>query len=345
MIQSIKLVNFRSFVDKYIENFEEKNFIVGPNGKGKTNILEAISLLGNNSIIWLSFDFLVRNGEDFFFIEVVDSNIWTLSLYYSKETKKKEYKINGKKNSKKKFIQTSYSCVIFSPIVMNMMYLSPSLRRNFLDTAVKSSFPEYEAITKEYKKILKNRNLVLKAIAEKKAQKSEIEYFDTKFIEIAESMYQYRYKYLHFLEKKIESTKEYFSKTIDSLSFFYQTKVDPENIWASIKSYLEKNKKRDIILGKTHIWPHIDDFVIQADKEDISYFASRGEMKSVIIYLKLLEGIFIEKHIGKKPILIIDDLLSELDWIHKDNLLSKISYYQTFISNIEPEIHTHYITI
>ena len=123
------------------------------------------------------------------------------------------------------------------------------------------------------------------------------------------------------------------------------SKISENSVWEYIKNYLTKYLDRDIILWKTSIWPHIDDFDIKLDWVSLSKFASRWEIKSVIIYLKLLEWIFIEKKTWRKPILIIDDLLSELDDNHKNILLSKIVYYQSFISNIIEEENSFYIKI
>ncbi|MDD3145033.1 MAG: DNA replication and repair protein RecF [Candidatus Gracilibacteria bacterium] len=345
MIKELKLVNFRNFSEKIISNFEIENFIIGENGKGKTNILEAISQLGNNSITKLNLDDLVKMGEDYFFIEVKDDNENKYSFYYSKKDKKRNFLINNKKSTKKEFHQNTHSCVIFSPIMMNMIYLSPSLRRDFLDDTLKSSYSEYENLLKNYRKILKNRNSILKAIHEKRVSEKEIEFWDKKFIDVSSEIYNYRFKFINFLQESIVNTKEYFAGKVEKIEFIYKTKIDKENIAQSIKEYLEKNFKRDIILGKTHIGPHVDDFEIKTDDLSLIHFASRGETKSIIIYLKLLEGIFIEKKTNRKPILIIDDLLSELDENHKDMLLKKINYYQTFISNIYMQDNTFYIKL
>ncbi|MDD3794080.1 MAG: DNA replication and repair protein RecF [Candidatus Gracilibacteria bacterium] len=345
MIKELKLINFRNFKEKIINNFEIENFIIGENGRGKTNILEALSQLGNNSITKLSLDDLVALGEDYFFIEIKNEDDNKYSFYYSKKEKKKNYMINNKKTTKKEFIDFSHSCVIFSPIVMNMFYLSPSLRRDFLDETLKSSYKEYEKLLKDYKKILKSRNSTLKAIGEKKVNESEINFWNNKFVEIASEIYKYRFKFINFLQESIINTTPYFSGKVENVVFEYKTKIDKENIKDSIKNYLNKNFKRDTILGKTHIGPHVDDFEVKIDGVSLIHYASRGETKSVIIYLKLLEGIFIEKKTGKKPILIIDDLLSELDSEHKNMLLKKINYYQTFISNIYEEKNTFYIKI
>lgn len=345
MIKELKLVNFRNFKEKIINNFEIENFIIWENWKWKTNILEALSQLWNNSITKLNLDDLVKMWEDYFFIEIKDEKDNKYSFYYSKTDNKKNYLINNKKSSRKEFREFAHSCVIFSPIMMNMVYLSPTLRRDFLDDTLKSSYHDYEKLLKDYKKILKSRNSTLKAIHDNKVKENEIDFWNNKFIDISCEIYKYRFKFIKFLEESIINTKEYFGSKIENITFEYKTKIDRDDIENSIKKYLEKNFKRDIVLWRTHIWPHVDDFEIKTDWVSLIHYASRWETKSIIIYLKLLEGIFIEKKTGKKPILIIDDLISELDESHKDMLLKKINYYQTFISNIYEQENTFYIKI
>lgn len=322
-----------------------ENFIIWENWKWKTNILEALSILWNNSVTKLNIEDLVKKWEDYFFVEILNKRWSKYAIHYSKKDKKKSYLVNNKKVAKKKFIENSHLSVIFSPMVMNMMYLSPSLRRDFIDETLKSSYIEYDELIKSYKKILKSRNSTLKAIKENRAKKEDIKFWDKKFIEISSEIYKKRIKFINFLEESIINTKEYFSWKIEKIDFIYKTKVDFDDIGKSITNYLEKNIDRDIILWKTAIWPHVDDFDIIVDDISVVHFASRWEVKSIIIYLKLLEWIFIEKKKWKKPILIIDDLLSELDENHKDMLLKKIGYYQVFISNIYEEEWTNYIKI
>ena len=345
MIKELKLVNFRNFWEKIIDNFQLENFIVWENGKWKTNILEALSILWNNSITKLNLEDMVKMWEDYFFIEAKDEKNNKYSFYYSKEWKKRSYMVNNKKTIKKTFVNFAHSCVIFSPIMMNMMYLSPSLRRDFIDEALKSSYPEYDSILKDYKKIIRSRNSTLKAINNNKATQKDITFWNEKFIENSIEIYKYRYKFIKFLQESIINTKEYFLWKIENITFEYITKVNKNDIESSIRDYLEKNIERDIIIWRTSIWPHIDDFEVRVDNINLINFASRWETKSIIIYLKLLEWIFIEKKTSKKPILIIDDLLSELDQNHKDMLLNKITYYQTFISNITEEKNTFYIRL
>ena len=338
MIKTLRLVNFRNFEILKLDSLNKENFIIWENWKWKTNILESISLLSNNSITWLSFDELVKKWEDYFFIEYTTVDWNKISFSYTKEKKKKQFMLNNNKITKKKFNQVTNKCVIFSPIIMNMMYLSPNLRRNFLDELLKNSFDEYEKIMINYKKIIKHRNKTLKSIMLWKCSRNDIKFWNEKFVEEATKMYKYRFKIVIFLKTSIENTKEFFSWKIENIEFVYNTKVSEDNTSQDLINYLNKNLERDIIMWRTPIWPHVDDFDILVDTMPLSHFASRWETKSIILWLKLLEWIFIEKMTWKKPILLIDDLLSELDNSHKNMLLKKIEYYQTFISSItKPE--------
>ena len=335
MITSLTLKNFRNFKERSFHFELEKTFIIWENGIWKTNILEALSLLTHNSITWIDFEKLVNNWEEVFFISCDDDEWNTVSISFDQKEKKKTYIINGKKTSKRKLWEVFTKSVTFSPIIMNLMYLSPSLRRDFIDNILTNSYPEYEKLLKEYKKILKHRNKLLKNIRENKSSRDEIIFWNTQFIEKACELYQFRFIIVWFLEKHIKSAKEYFRGKIDDISFIYQHKIQKDDREGSIKKYLDENFERDIILGNTHIGPHIDDFDIEVNSVKLIDFASRWETKSIIIWLKLLETAFIENITKKKPILLIDDLLSELDEDHKLMLVNKIKYYQTFITSIE----------
>lgn len=334
MIKELKLVDFRNFESKKIQDFWEKNFIIWENGKWKTNILEALSLLWNNSIGNISIENLVQKNKKTFYIEYLDDQVGSVGISFDWEKKKKNYRINNKNVSKKKFLEATYKCVIFSPQEMNLMYLSPSLRREFLDKILINSYPEYSDLLKEYKKIVTSRNKFLKSIAEWKSRTEDLTFWNEKFISLAEKIYDYRFPLVNYFSSHVHTAQEYFSWKIENVEFQYISKVHQKNISQDIKEYLDKNISRDIILWKTAIWPHVDDFNILVDGVNITQYASRWETKSVIIWLKMLETVYVEKRDNKKPILLIDDLMSELDESHKKMLTKKIKYYQTFISSI-----------
>lgn len=354
MIKKLKLVNFRNFQNREFFFSEWKNYIIWENGKWKTNILEALSLLTWNSIIWISFENLVKSEENFFHMEIENFRESNLVIFYDKQNNKKKYSINKKSTTKKKFSEISLKSVIFSPTTMNMFFLWPNLRREFLDNILLSSFPEYEKILKDYKKSLLNRNKVLKNISLEKSKISEIKFWDEDFIKHCIKVYEYREKIITFLKNNSQKLISSFNWKIEKIDFNYISKVEKlniishplgalfntkESIEQDIKKYLQENLQKDIILKTTSIWPHRDDFNLLINWNiNLSDFASRWETKTTILELKNLEIQFIEQQTKRKPILIIDDLLSELDEKHKDIFINSIEWYQTFISGIRLEV-------
>ena len=336
MITALHLNNFRNFSKQSFEFESEKNFIVWPNGQGKTNILEAISLLGNHAFTQIEFDNLVLDDQDFFHIECIYEDGNSVAISYDKKTKRKKYFTGKKSVNKKTFLNHTHSCCVFDPMSMNIMYLSPSLRRQFIDQAIMNAYDEYDHILKQYSKILKQRNAMLKSISQGHAQKNDITFWNTQFIELASQIYTYRETFITFLKQNISSAEIYFWNKVNKIELTYVSKINSlDSAKQEIQTYLEKNIDRDITLGKTPIGPHVDDIDILVDEKSIIQYASRWETKSVILWLKLLEAVFIEKKKNKKPIIIIDDLLSELDNDHKNLYTQKIKYYQTIISSIE----------
>lgn len=335
MIKSLKLKNFRNFSS--IEFFfdDKKNFIIWENGKWKTNILEAISILTTNNLLKIDYENLVQTWENNFFIEATFWDNNKISLAYDKQLNKRIYSLNGKKITKSKLSDISQKTVRFLPITMNMFYLSPSLRRNFLDEILEASYPEYSKYYTRYENIIKNRNKILKNIREWKSKENELDFWNKQFIKACFYIYNYRFEIVDFLSENIKISKSHFWEKIQKINFIYKTKVDRNNLEQSIRNYLEKNKSRDIILANTSIWAHIDDFNILLDTLSIKDFASRWETKSIILDLKKLEVEFIENHIKTKVILLIDDLFSELDFFHQENILKDFNSNQTIISSIQ----------
>lgn len=336
MIQSITLKCFRNFSKKEIFFSKDLNFIYGENGFGKSNCIDACCLLLGSELFWIDFDSLVQKGQEVFFIELKDikGNIYALS--YNRSEKKKKIFFNGKITTKQKLLTESPAYVVFHPFLLNLMYLSPTLRREYLDDIITKVFPSYESLQKRYKLILRNRNKLLVAISEWKGKREEIDFWNSQFIEAASKIYDFRYHLIDFLRNHIGEFINFFQGKVQEIEFVYKTKVDEREREVSMKNYLEKNFERDIILWVTHIGPHVDDFDILLDGVSLTSFASRGETKSLILWLKILETRYIEENTSKKPVLFIDDFLSEIDDTHKKVVLDTFASYQTIITSISP---------
>lgn len=337
MLKKLKIINYRSIenMDLY---FEKTTNIIWNNGSGKTNILSAILMLFQNNIQWFWVDDILKFWSDHIFIQwefIWKNKIhWVLSYSYDAKEEKKIFLLNGKKVTKKILFENILKTSYFSPMSMNLFYLWPKYRRDFLDSLLGSLFSDYNLLLKNYEKIVKSRNKVLKNIQEKQSEPKEIDFWNNSFIKEAKKIYEYRIQLNSFLETHIGKAQDIFKWKNITVSYQYITKTDLNNIEKSISEYLEKNFQRDIILGKTHIWPHIDDFDIYINNKSISHFASRWEIKSIIIQLKLLEIEYIKLHSGQSPLVLIDDLSSELDEIHIDLILKKLKGLQIIFTSI-----------
>ena len=334
MISSIYLKNFRNFSQKEISLLPGKNIIIWKNGHGKSNILEALSLPAS-PLVESKSEYLIKRKSDVLHISYVLS-YGNQAFSYSLKEKRKKYLIEGTSTTKNKFTANYPLVVSFHPLIMNMMYLGPNERRSFLDSTLSQSFPLYASILQKYKKILSSRNKLLKNISEWKSDISELRFWNNEFIESSTQIYSYRKIFVEFISENIKELEKYFLIDNTHIHFSYITKTDifdPEN---DIKSYIEKNTQKEILLRKTLRGPHLDDFDIFVENTPLVHYASRGEVKSSILWLKFLESHFIQKHNAQRPLLfLIDDLLSELDSEHRDIIWAHIWERQSVISSIE----------
>lgn len=336
MIQKLTLRNFRNFSHKEISFCEWKNIIIGENGKGKSNILEALCLASNNSIAESTPHFLLQKQCDFFHIHYTLSH-GNISLYYDGETKRKKLSLENKATTQKKIDQSLPHIVSFHPMKMNLMYLGPSSRRDFLDEILIKTFPEYKKILQGYNTVLRNRNKILKNIAAGKSQLSELDFWNQKYLSGAELVYKHRNQIVEYFQKHIHTLEKYFFGKVSEISFSYISKTPAlSESLPYLKNYIQENTQKEILLWKTLRGPHLDDFDIIVDGVPLVHYASRGEVKSSILWLMFLETDFIEHFWEKKnTIFLLDDILSELDAKHRDKLWDYIWDRQCIVTSIE----------
>lgn len=336
MLQNIKIKNFRSIKEKEISFSKTHTNISWNNWAWKTNILQAILFVFWNNIQKLKTNDLIKIGEKNMYIECDFLKDWLqqkVSFWFSNN--KKSYFLNWKKKSKNIIKNETQKLCFFGPTDMNLFYLWPKYKRDFLNNILWNTFLEYNKIYKEYEIVLKNRNKTLKNIFLEKSKENEINIWDEKFITLREKIYNYIFNIISFFQNNIDSIWDIFIKN-NKYNFIYKTKVKKESIKEDIRKYLKENIKRDIILQKTHIWPHIDDFDIEINWNSILNFASRWELKSVILELKKIELEYIQKITAIHPILLIDDIKSELDEKHINLICNKFKNYQVISTSIIP---------
>ncbi|OIP54676.1 hypothetical protein AUK10_00480 [Candidatus Gracilibacteria bacterium CG2_30_37_12] len=336
MLTSIALDSFKNHTNRSFD-WGMRNIITGPNGSGKTNILEAMYLFVNT---------LPPQERVFLQLIPTDSGILSIEGTFIKNNLPYTGRIGYTKGEGKvHFLSQQASvtrsrhreiiplrAILFTPMEMNILYLGPSLRRDFLDEAILIAHPEFAKIKREYNLALKNRNRLLKQIREGIATRETLNLWDSLFIERAKVYYMYRKKLLDFIQAHLTSVEKLLEEKY-SLTFKYTTKIDFERIESSMLQYLRENRERDIITGHTYIGPHLDDFqcVISGDIPSSDYL-SRGENKTILIGLKFILIDFIEEVSQKETILLLDDLFSELDSEHIASILTYADNRQLFIT-------------
>lgn len=349
MLNNLSLYNFKNHKEIELE-FGFFNLIVWQNGSGKTNILESIYLLLNSHVYGgHKINRLVNFfGENLFTSWAINDSDWMtkeFKITFDSSSSRTSYIYNKTKVTKPRYIDSlKHTAVFFSPAEINIMYLGPSMRRDFLDEVCLLFDPTFLKIKTDYSKILRNRNKLLKNINEWKALKSDLKFWNDAFISKATAYYIHRKRFLDFIKEKITRIEDILGNKY-SLQFEYISKVDFSDIEGSIRSYIEKNVDRDIIIGHTYIWPHLDDFefLVQFWNKhyNTSEFLSRWENKSILIWLKFLQiDFYLQKH-SENVVILLDDIFSELDDEHIATVLDFSKSFQTFISAQNLPIFLH----
>ena len=333
ILRSLRLRDFRNFEERVFHFESGKNLIIWNNWVWKTNVLEALALpqsylVEGNPLYHLS------RWKNISSIQY-DFDREHLLYTYTKSENKKRYFSEKKIISKKKF-QTHYPHIIsFYPQMMDLLYGSPSERRNFLDTLLCQSFPEYAHLLQHYKKVLTSRNKILARIYEWKSQASELQFWDTQYLELSISIYTYRDKIVSYIKNHITELIIYFFGKVEYIDFQYISKTPETQRWDYLTSYIKEHHEKEVYQRKTLRGPHLDDFMIVVDDIPIEHFASRWEIKSILLWFTFLWGNFIQDCSVKKDILfLIDDIFSELDTLHLDMIYSYIWTRQCIISSI-----------
>lgn len=350
---SLELEKYRNY-NRFAISFEREDdisYIIGPNAQGKTNILEAIYLLAltksfrtskqSDLILWENEYCRVKGVFE------TKGEKLTLEAFYGKSPHPlRSFKKNDVKVGSVNFIGNC-QIVFFHPEDLNMLYLGPDLRRRHLDILNVQINSRYYSALRAYKRVLEQRNSLLKRIKEGFAASDEINVWNEQLAEAGSIIISERAKTIEFLNKGINSKYIGISEKPEEISIEYKTifenpdsccglpagkSAGTENIKAEFVKLLEANLNSDLRREYTCVGPHRDDFIIKLRQKPLNEHASRGEYRSVLLSLKLLEMDFYEQSTGEKPILLLDDVFSELDPSRQDALLNSIKDCQTILT-------------
>lgn len=218
------------------------------------------------------------------------------------------------------------------------------MRRDEFDLVLSQAYAQFGQVRRDYDLTMRQRNTLLKRIREGDSRPSELEFWDTKFAELADTYRLYRKKLSDFLVETIGNFPSVYRQ--EKIAFFYQdsirAQIDPTlDIREGIVDYLQKNRERDILTGHTHIGPHRDDwgFLRQdgaIDPLPAQNYLSRGEMKMLLLAFKMVEADFLAKTLDLSVIVLIDDIFAELDEHNSEVFLDSLRQYQVILTSQKP---------
>lgn len=339
-LKSLNIVNFKNF-DSIDFVFSSKiNCLVGENGVGKTNILDAIHYLSFCKSYFNLIDYQnINHKASFFMLEgVFDKNERQEEVYCGlKQGQKKIIKKNSKTYSKLSDHIGQYPLVIISPYDRDLILDRSDTRRKFMDNVIGQSDKKYLSDLIAYNRTLSQRNALLKYFVQNhRFDAMSLAVYDEQLIEYGKKIHKKRKAFVHEFLPVFLNHHQTISKGKETVNIEYQSHLNEENFTEVLKDNLQKDK----ILQYTSAGIHRDDLVFLIQKYPVKKFGSQGQQKSFTTSLKLAQFDFIKKQLGIKPILLLDDIFDKLD----ENRVSQLIYMvnedhfgQIFISDTHPE--------
>lgn len=330
-IKSVEGKNFRNYRALSIELDKGINLLYGDNAQGKTNILEIIYICSTSRSHRGSKDKeLILFGEE-------EAHL-RLFVYKRKDLHKIDihYKRNGKKGIaidgvpvKKASEMFGYlNVVMFSPDDLAVVKNGPAERRRFLDKEICQIDPVYMDDLGRYNKILDQRNRLLKEIPFRSSLLDTLDVWDEQLVNYGNRITEKRKEFIKNTGALCRDIHENLTSGKEIMELEYEENVSPENFMDKLK----ESRERDIHTSQTNKGPHRDDFCIKANNIDLRTFGSQGQQRSAAVSLKLSEIEMIKNKTGEDPVLLLDDVLSELDGSRQESLLKEITNIQTVIT-------------
>ena len=332
-IKRLQMLNYRNYNALDIKLCPDVNVFMGDNAQGKTNILEAIYYCAFAKSHRTSKDkeLINWNGEHAFISvdvgrERLDKRI-DISIL---KDGKKSIRINKIKIKKIGELFGNFNVVMFSPEDLRIIKDSPGVRRKFIDMELCQLNPKYYYNLVQYNKVLNERNILLR---NRNTSSEMLEIYDMQLVEFGYNIIRDRIKYIESLNKYAEKIHSDITSGKEKINFKYISTIkDLENIKENFYTLLEKNRSKDCDRGITSIGPHRDDFFVYINDIDTKSYGSQGQQRTAVLTMKFSSLEIIKELTGEFPVLLLDDVLSELDFNRKKYILSTIGQIQTVIT-------------
>lgn len=330
-IKSIELMNFRNYENLSMEFHPEKNILYGDNAQGKTNILEALYYCGMTKSHKGSKEkeiIRINQKEAHIRMFVEKKGVTRKIDMHLKRNKAKGVAIDGIPIRKSSELIGMVNIVFFSPEDLGIIKHGPSERRRFVDMELCQLDKVYFHHLAKYNQIINQRNNLLKQISFEKSLLETLDIWDEQLIEYGTRIIQRRKQHIENLNEIIMPIHEKLSGGKEHLVLQYEANTSDEEFALKVK----QNRERDLYQKMTNVGPHRDDVRFSIQDIDIRKYGSQGQQRTSALSLKLAEIEIIKQAVGDNPILLLDDVLSELDRNRQNYLLDSIQDIQTVIT-------------
>lgn len=341
-LTQLNLQSFRNYQEMSLEFTEGVQIFIGENAQGKTNLMESIYALAMTKSHRTSNDkeLIGWDSEQTIIKGVVEKRTNTVPLEVQISKKGKVARVNHLEQRRLSSYLGQLNVILFAPENLNLVKGAPSNRRKFIDMELGQMNPVYLYELVEYQKVIKQRNAYLKQLSlSKSTDYIYLEVLTEQVSKLAASILRYRLDFVDKLEQlaipihqEISHQTEQFSLKYRS-SFPIEESMSKEELYQELLVHYEKNQKREIEHRTTLIGPHRDDVIFYINGKEVQTYGSQGQQRSTVLSLKLAEIELMKEMIGEYPILLLDDVLSELDDERQTHLIKAIeNKVQTFLT-------------
>jgi len=345
LLKKLRLKNFRNYGELSLDFYNGINIFYGENAQGKTNILEALYIFSSSkSHRGVKDKDLIKFGCDKSEaeIEFVSQTREQSALYNIYDSKNKKLFINGIEQKKLKALFGIFTTVIFSPEDLNLIKEGPEERRRFLDTDISQIRPDYYNLLKDYKKLIFSKNNLLKS---ENINRDLLLVYNEKLALLAAKIIVHRLRFTERISELSSLALFYISDKKEKIEIKYipgfnkEFDLSVKSIREALLNELSEVMEEEIKKGVSLIGPHRDDISFFLNGMDAKLYCSQGQQRSVILSLKLAEYEFMKEVMGEPPILLLDDILSELDLKRQNKLLNFIRENQTIITCTDKDLY------
>lgn len=344
ILNDLTLKNYRSYDQSVFEFGTGVNIIVGPNASGKTNLLESILVVCTGSSYRVKDVDLIAFDQPWARIEASVSEKSgqeprVVTVERIDEAAKKKFVINGA-NFLRLSVQKKIPVVVFEPEHLRLLHGGPTGRRDYLDNLLEQTVPGFASLRRDYRRTLAQRNALLKRMANPAPSTNDGQLFawNVRLSQLGGKIVSARVDLIQKIKADLEELYNTIAESDAKVTIDYQSDAEPENYSSEVLKLLSQNLDKDRLRGFTGNGPHRHDFVISFGGHPAALTASRGETRTMLLALKVLELRLLESMSGKKPILLLDDVFSELDGARRKALTGFLKNYQTFITTTDADI-------